>query len=121
MTPSTTTPSRPEGTTTRGISTKALVIAGLLVSLVLAGIVSAYASGHPDGLEYVAEQVGFIETAEDSAAADSPMADYATQGVESERLSVGIAGVLGVAITAAVMWGLLLLLRRHPGDSPGQD
>lgn len=121
MTPSTTTPSRPEGTTTRRIATKALVIAGLLVSLVLAGIVSAYASGHPDGLEYVAEQVGFIETAEDSAAADSPVADYSTQGVENERLSVGIAGVLGVAITAAVMWGLLLLLRRRPGDSPGQD
>ena len=58
MTPSTTTPSRPEGATTRRISTKALVIAGLFVSLVLAGIVSAYASGHPDGLEYVANWNG---------------------------------------------------------------
>ncbi len=34
---------------------------GLAVSLLLAGVVSYYASSSPDGLEKVAEDIGFID------------------------------------------------------------
>lgn len=106
-----TTPSPPEPARRR-VSTRTLVVVGLLVSLMLAGVVSGWASSHPDGLEHVASQVGFGETAQDSPAADSPMADYETKGVQG-RLSGALAGVVGVALTALLMGGLLLLLRRR--------
>jgi cobalt/nickel transport protein len=50
--------------------------AGFLVSLFLAGVVSFYASSDPDGLEKVAEDIGFIETAEEHTYADGALADY---------------------------------------------
>jgi hypothetical protein len=82
------------------------LIVGLLVCFGVAGIVSYYASGEPDGLEWVAEQKGFIETAQDSAVAGSAFADYGVSGVADERLSVGLAGVAGVVVTALVAFGL---------------
>lgn len=83
------------------------------IALVTGGVVSFYASAHPDGLEYVAESTGFIDTAEDHANADGPLADYAVEGVDDERLSGGLAGVIGVAVTLGVAGGLGFLLRRR--------
>lgn len=95
--------------TTR-VSRRALWVGALVVTLLIAGVASYYASSHPDGLEYVAEETGFIDTAEDSASADSPLADYGTEGVDDARLSGGIAGVVGVLIVlglgTALFWGL---------------
>lgn len=88
------------------------LLAGLLVALVLAGLVSGFASSSPDGLEKVAEEKGFAKTAEDTALADGPLADYSVSGVENERLSTGLAGVLGVGITFAFGLGLFALVRR---------
>jgi hypothetical protein len=88
------------------------LIVGLLASFLLAGVVSFYASSSPDGLEKAAEEVGFIEQAEDSAVADSPLADYGIAGVDDERLSVGLAGVLGVVVMSVVAGGGFMLLAR---------
>ena len=92
--------------------TRTVVIAGLVLCLLLAGVVSGFASASPDGLEYVAEQTGFIDAAEDSAVADSPLADYGVRGLDGP-LSGGLAGVIGVALTAALMFGLVRLLGRR--------
>ena len=81
-------------------------------AILLAGIVSFYASSHPDGLEKVAEQNGFLETAKDSAVSGSPLSDYGVSGIDSDRLSVGLAGVIGVVATAVVAFGLFMLIRR---------
>lgn len=86
---------------------------GLAASLLLAGVVSYYASSSPDGLEKVAEDIGFIDSAEDSAVADSPLSDYGVSGVADERLSVGLAGVVGVLLTAAIAFGLFMWLGRR--------
>jgi cobalt/nickel transport protein len=88
------------------------VIVGLAVSLVLAAGVSYYASSHPDGFEKAAGEIGFLDTAEDSAAKDSPLAEYGVAGVENERLSGGLAGVIGVASTAAVSFAIFYGMRR---------
>lgn len=92
------------------------LVAFLVSSLLVAGVASYYASSHPDGLERVGEQVGFLDSAEDSAASESPFADYDTAGVESERLGGGIAGVTGALVVLLVMVGVAYGLRRrgHP-------
>ena len=91
---------------------RSLVVA-LLVTLVLAGAVSGFASGSPDGLESVADRLGFASAAADSPLATSPVADYAVAGVEHPRVSGGLAGVAGVLVTLAGMLGLSLVLRRR--------
>jgi hypothetical protein len=88
-------------------------IVGLLAALLIAGVASWYASGSPDGLEWAAERAGFVHTAEDSAVSGSPLADYSVAGVEDDRLSGGLAGVLGVLATLLIAGGLTLLLRRR--------
>ena len=95
---------------------KTFLISGFIASLFLAGVVSFYASSHPDGLEKVAEEIGFIETAKDHTYADGALADYSVKGVDNERLSVGAAGVIGVIATGVVSTGLFMLVRRKPGS-----
>ena len=89
-----------------------LVLVGLALSLVIAGGISFYASSQPDGFEKSAGEIGFLDTAEDSPLADSPLAEYGVAGVENERLSGGLAGVIGVASTAAISFGIFYGLRR---------
>ena len=97
-----------------GVSTRGLVLAGLAVALLLAGVVSFYASNHPDGLSYVAAKVGFSHT-QSSTLKDAPFAGYATRGVADQRLSGGLAGVVGVLVVGGLVGGLALLVRRR-GD-----
>ena len=92
---------------------RTLWVVGLIAALVVAGVVSYYASASPDGLEWAAERSGFLGSAQDSAAATSPLADYGVSGVDSERLSGGLAGVIGVLVTLTLAGGLALLLRRR--------
>ena len=84
----------------------------LLVSIGLAGIASYYASSSPDGLEKVAEDIGFIETAKDHTLDNSALADYGVAGIENERLSVGIAGILGVIATGVLMYLIIKFISR---------
>jgi len=100
------------------LSGRAFFVAFLFAALLVAGVASFYASSHPDGLEHVAEKTGFLDTAKDSPTAASPMADYATSGVEDERLSGGVAGVAGSLIVLLLAGGLFWVLRRR---EPGPD
>jgi hypothetical protein len=101
--------------TRRAVAVSTLVVGGVVLALALAFFVSPFASSDPDGLERVAEDHGFLETATDSPTADSPLADYSTRGVDDERLSTGLAGVIGVAITLAVGLALFTVMRRVRG------
>jgi cobalt/nickel transport protein len=94
-----------------------VIIVGFVLSLFLAGVVSNYASSSPDGLEKVAEDIGFLENAKEHTNSDGLLADYGVKGVENERLSTGAAGVIGVLATAGVSTGLFLVLRRKSGAS----
>jgi cobalt/nickel transport system permease protein/cobalt/nickel transport protein len=101
------------------MKTRRFFAVALLVSLLVAGVASYYASAHPDGLEYVAEQTGFIDAAEDSPTSDSPLADYQTSGIDDARLSGGVAGVIGVLVMLALSTGLFWVIRRRePRDAP---
>jgi hypothetical protein len=95
------------------------ITAGLAVAFALAFFVSPQASSSPDGLERVATDEGFIDTAEDSAVAGSALADYAVRGVDGERISTGLAGIIGVAVTFALGLGLFVLMRALHRPRPG--
>jgi len=102
------------------------LLGGLLVSLVLAGVVSGFASGSPDGLEYAAregctlDEHGEIvegscmaQAERDHDLAGSVFADYGVRGIANEVLGTGLAGLLGVLITFMVGGGLFWLVRRR--------
>lgn len=113
---STPTPTSQPRLVTSGPGTRRFFVVFGAVALVIAGLVSFYASAYPDGLEYVAELTGFGDTAQDSASVGSPLADYAVTGVEDPRLSGGLAGVIGVLVTLLLAGGLAWLLARRTGE-----
>lgn len=95
------------------VGTRTFVIATVLVASFLAIVVSQFAADDPDGLERVAEDQGFADTADDHTFADGLFADYATRGIDNEGLSLAVAGITGVAITLAVGWGVTSAQRRR--------
>jgi len=97
--------SRPSG--------KVVWVVGLLVTLLVAAVVSYFASAHPDGLEFVAESTGFLDASEDSATSSSPLSDYQTEGVDNSWLSGATAGVVGCLVVLLVMTGIALAVRRR--------
>lgn len=97
------------------------VAAGVVVALFLAGFVSFYASGAPDGLMWVStEQAPAVGAQEqEHAFSESTFAGYGTEGVANDRLSGAIAGVVGVAITLAAGALLFFALRGRRSGSSG--
>ncbi len=59
---------------------------------------------------------GFLETADDHAFGDAPLGDYGANLGGTDRVSTAVAGVVGVAVTLAVGWGLFRLLARRRDD-----
>ncbi|MFN3215002.1 MAG: energy-coupling factor ABC transporter permease [Acidimicrobiales bacterium] len=88
------------------VGMRPFVIGGLIVALGFAAVVSQFAVDNPDGLERVAEDEGFIDSARDHAFGDSIFADYATSGIDNEQASLAVAGIAGVILTLAVMAGI---------------
>ncbi|MBM3143677.1 MAG: cobalamin biosynthesis protein CbiM [Chloroflexi bacterium] len=87
------------------------IIAGIIVSL-LAVLLSPLASGSPDGLERVAENLGFLEIGQSAPCEILP--DYTIPFLGETHLSTIIAGMVG----ALVLLGLLILLGRSLRKSP---
>jgi cobalt/nickel transport protein len=88
------------------------VLLGLCVALVLAGIVSFFASSSPDGLERVAEDKGFLERGEVKPAMEAPVPDYAWPRIKSEKLATSAAGVMGTLLVFGAAYGVAVLLKR---------
>lgn len=103
------------------MSRRVFLATALVVALLVAGVGSYYASSHPDGLERVAGQTGFADSAEESATADSPLAGYGTRGVDSPRLGTGVAGVVGALTTLLLTVALTYAVRRRRrADAPAE-
>lgn len=100
------------------MSNRKLFLGLLGAALVFGVVVSQFASDNPDGLEYVAQQEGFSDTAEDHTLADAPLADYGENLSDNRRLNTAVAGLLGVVVTLGVGYGLFWLVRRRDdGDT----
>lgn len=93
--------------------TRTFVVTGLLAALLVAGVASYWASGHPDGLQHVAQQAGFADEAKGSATDDSPLSGYKVRGIENDAVSRGLAGVLGAVVVLVIAGGLTYAVRRR--------
>jgi len=98
------------------VSRRRFYAAFLVAALLVAGGASYYASSHPDGLEFVAGETGFLDRADDSPTANSPLADYSTKGIDDARVSGGVAGVAGCLLVLGISFGLFRVLRRRDDD-----
>ena len=92
---------------------KRFLIIMLALSLITAGVVSWFASSHPDGLERVAEDNKFIEKAEDSSYELFP--DYTVPGGLNEFWSNGLAGFIGTIATFCLVILLGKFISRKKG------
>ncbi len=93
-----------------------LIVVGVVIALVVAASSAWLASGDPDGLERVAEDHEFIDTARDPGYEILP--DYTVPGVEHEELSTVLAGAIGVAVAGAIGLGAGWLLRQRRASAP---
>ncbi|MCJ7726238.1 MAG: PDGLE domain-containing protein [Acidimicrobiia bacterium] len=94
------------------------VAGGLVVALLVAGGLSLLASGEPDGLERVSIDQGFDDAAQ-APSLDSPLADYAVEGVENSGLSTALAGIVGVVVTLLLTVGILKIVQHRRPPDPG--
>lgn len=83
----------------RAAGGRAIAVGGLALALALT-VLSPIASANPDGLEWVAEQQNFGESAQGSPFSIIP--DYAFPGIDSPALATIVAGVLGTLIVFGV-------------------
>ena len=93
-------------------------VVGLIAALLVAVIVAQFASSDPDGLEYVAEQEGFAETARDHDLAGAPLAEYGENVSDNSWLNTAVAGTAGVLLTLAIAYGLFWVARRTNPNRP---
>ncbi len=85
-------------------------LSALGIALAIAALVSPFASPKPDGLNRVAEDLGFANREQpDPAAQKLPSAKvfdgYALKGVP-ENIATPLAGLAGVLATFGVAWGI---------------
>ncbi len=88
------------------------VLPFLLAALLLAAFLSPFASSLPDGLERVAEVLGFDESAIDKPIVTSPLPDYTVPALGDTSLSTLAAGVTGTLVCFFLPFTLYLLRKR---------
>jgi cobalt/nickel transport system permease protein len=98
-------------------------IAGLAVALGVAVFLGPFAWDAPDGLEYVGEQVGFLNPEVPPPPLPSPMADYQLQlpGLNYARVATALAGLVGTLVVFGVGWGMARVLPRTRREGIAAD
>ncbi len=93
-------------TSKANIKSSLVWVVGMVFTVILL-VFSPLASSKPDGLEWVAEKLGFLIMAQDASYHIIP--DYVLPGIQNEALATIFAGVIGVLIVIAVV---MLLTKR---------
>ena len=78
---------------------RSILVGGIILALILA-VLSPLASSHPDGLEKVAEDLGFLSL--DSGPLYQIIPNYTFPGIQNENLATITAGVIGVILIVSV-------------------
>jgi len=82
----------------------------LVASGIIAFVLSPFASGLPDGLEWIAAKFNFFHEA--APAFVSPLPDYSVPMISNEILTTSLAGLAGVIITFLTAWMVAKLLNK---------
>jgi len=90
-------------------ASRSLWVGGLALAVLLA-VISPIASAHPDGLEWVAEQQGFLGRAQTPLY--DLMPDYLLPGISNEALATVLAGIVGVGLVLMATLGVAVGRRR---------
>ncbi|MBD2295785.1 PDGLE domain-containing protein [Anabaena sphaerica FACHB-251] len=78
--------------------------------LLVAGVLSLFASAWPDGLEKVAENLGFLHLGEKvRVIVPTPLADYNIEGLG--KIGTSIAGLVGATACFAVAFGIAKVMK----------
>jgi len=86
------------------------VLVGIIAALIIAVFISVFASSFPDGLEKVAENLGFIDKAQQVVPENVFLIpDYTFGWVENELWQTSLAGLIGVFITVGI-FGIVYLI-----------
>jgi hypothetical protein len=92
-----------------------IILIGLLISLGLAIIASLFASSLPDGLEWVAEKLGFLD--KETEIVKTPMPDYEVPHVKYTGMSKALAGIVGTLIVFCITILLMFVLKKRRGSN----
>lgn len=96
-------------------SQKRFILFGFVLALAIAVFLSPLVSSWPDGLERVAENLGFLKKAGQSGVTwwnHSPLPDYKLPGIQNEGWATALAGLLGTMALVGLGWGIARLLKR---------
>jgi cobalt/nickel transport protein len=92
-----------------------------IITLVVAGVISHFTSSHPDGLQRVAENYGFMDKAK-KPSWTAWISGYELPGIAIPILRVGLAGIIGAALLFLILYGLTAkLTRREEEDHVGEN
>jgi len=93
-----------------GLDWRSVAVFGAIAAA-LAAFLSPFASALPDGLERVAEDLGFI--GKEAGLFNALIPDYAIPGLGNELVATGLAGLIGVLITILIGYGIANIARRR--------
>jgi cobalt/nickel transport system permease protein len=78
--------------------------------LLVAGVLSLFASAFPDGLDWVSEQTGFDKLAENvRVVVPTPLADYQIKGLD--KIGTSIAGIVGSIVCFGLAFGFANIIK----------
>jgi cobalt/nickel transport protein len=82
------------------------------LAIVLALILSPFASPWPDGLEKVAAALGFANHTAQQPVLQAPLPDYSVPQMKGSLLSTPLAGAMGTLLCFLLPFGLYLLRKK---------
>jgi len=89
------------------------ILIGLLAAILIALLLSPFASQQPDGLERVAEDNGFLKKGGARPAIASPVPDYIWPGIKNKRTATQAAGAIGTVTVFLFAYVLSSFLKKR--------
>lgn len=88
---------------------------GAVVIVLAVGVgLSQFASSQPDGLEYIAQEQGFAQTADNHALEDAPLAGYGENLEGSSGAATAVSALIGIVATAGLGFVVFRIARKKP-------